>query len=121
MKIGSISENLKFEKRIAITPEVAKKYISLGFEIILSENYGVHLGIHDDDYKNLGVNIFKDEKEVINNSNVIVQLGPLSNDKSLLLKENQTLIGVFNPYDNKGELNKLIEKKSKYFFFRIIA
>ncbi len=120
MKIGSISENLKFEKRIAITPEVAKKYISLGFEIILSENYGVHLGIHDDDYKILGVNIFKDEKEVINNSNVIVQLGPLSNDKSLLLKENQTLIGVFNPYDNIGELNKLIEKKVNTFSLELL-
>ena len=30
----------KIEKRIAITPEIAKKYISLGFEVSLSENYG---------------------------------------------------------------------------------
>ena len=29
MKIGSILENKNFEKRIAITPEIAKKYISL--------------------------------------------------------------------------------------------
>ena len=26
MKIGSVSENIKIEKRIAITPEIAKKY-----------------------------------------------------------------------------------------------
>ena len=120
MKIGSILENQKLEKRIAITPEVAKKYISLGFEIILSENYGVHLGIHDDEYKNLGVNILQDDKEVINNSNVIVQLGSLSNDKSLLLKENQTLIGVFNPYENAAELNKLIEKKVNTFSLELL-
>ena len=31
MKIASISENQKIEKRVAITPEIAKKYISLGF------------------------------------------------------------------------------------------
>ena len=30
MKIGSISENKNIEKRVAITPEVAKKYISNG-------------------------------------------------------------------------------------------
>ena len=47
MKIASVSENKKIERRIAITPEIAKKYISLGFEIILSENYGDHLGIKD--------------------------------------------------------------------------
>ncbi len=36
MKIGSTLENLKIEKRIAITPEIAKKYISLGFDVQLS-------------------------------------------------------------------------------------
>ena len=56
MIIASVSENKKIERRIAITPEIAKKYISLGFEIILSENYGSHLGIKDEEYKELGVN-----------------------------------------------------------------
>ena len=40
MKIASIFENQKVEKRIAITPEIAKKYISLGLEVSLAENYG---------------------------------------------------------------------------------
>ena len=40
MKIASLNENLEFEKRISITPEVAKKYISTGFEINLCKNYG---------------------------------------------------------------------------------
>ena len=44
MKIASILENQKIEKRIAITPEIAKKYISIGIEVSLSENYGSHLG-----------------------------------------------------------------------------
>ena len=51
MRIVSISENKKIEKRIAITPEIAKKYISIGFEISLPENYGEHLGFKDDEYK----------------------------------------------------------------------
>ena len=54
MKIASILENQKIEKRIAITPEIAKKYISLGIEVVLSENYGIHLGIQDEEYKELG-------------------------------------------------------------------
>ena len=48
MIIGSISENKDLEKRIAITPDIAKKYIDLGFEIQLSENYGEHLGFEKD-------------------------------------------------------------------------
>ena len=53
MKIASVSENKQIEKRIAITPEIAKKYISLGFDVILSENYGEHLGIKDDELSSL--------------------------------------------------------------------
>ena len=34
MRIVSISENKNFEKRVAITPEIAKKYIANGFELI---------------------------------------------------------------------------------------
>jgi len=40
MKIVSTSENKNIEKRIAITPEIAKKYISNGFEVLISKNYG---------------------------------------------------------------------------------
>ena len=73
MKIVSISENQKVEKRIAITPDVAKKYLALGFELSLSENYGEHLGFRDDQYKELGVKIFKNEEEIINSADIIVQ------------------------------------------------
>ena len=33
MIIGSISEDKNFEKRVAITPDILKIYISLGFEV----------------------------------------------------------------------------------------
>ena len=110
MKIGSVLEDQKNEKRIAITPEIAKKYISLGFDVHLSKNYGAHLGITDNEYQNIGVKFSSEEKEILNIADIIVQLGLLSNDKISLLRENQTLIGILNPYDNKENLNKLIKK-----------
>ena len=115
MIIGSVLENQKIEKRIAITPEIAKKYISYGFEINLSENYGTHLGIKDKEYSDLGVRFLKDDKEILINSNLIVQLGILSDDKISILKENQTLIGVFNPYENNEKLKNLAKKKINIF------
>ena len=56
MKIGSILENQKVEKRIAITPEISKKYLALGFEVLLPESYGIHLGFKDEEYKNIKLN-----------------------------------------------------------------
>ena len=111
MRIVSVSENLKIEKRIAITPEIAKKYISLGFEVSLSENYGEHLGYSDNEYKDLGVKISNNENEVIKSADIIVQLGLLSDDKISHIKENQTLVGIFNPYNNKEKIDSLVKKK----------
>ena len=111
MRIGSISENKKIEKRISITPDIVKKYISVGIEVALSENYGSHLGIKDEHYKELGVKIFKEESEVLKSSDVIVQLGMLSEENSLKMKENQILIGVLNPYENDENLKSLVTKK----------
>ncbi len=115
MRIGSISENLKEEKRVSITPDIVKKYLSLGFEVNLSENYGKHLGINDQEYLDLGVKILKEDKEILANSDVIVQLGMLSEDKSSLIKGDQTLIGVFNPYENKQKIEDLIKRKINIF------
>ena len=97
MRIGSILENQKIEKRVAITPEIVKKYTSLGLEVCLVENYASHLGIKDKSYKEMGVKFLNDEKEILNSSEIIVQLGMLSEDKTSSIKENQTIIGVLNP------------------------
>ena len=120
MKIASILENQKIEKRIAITPEIAKKYISLGLEVSLSENYGSHLGIKDEEYKKLGASILKDEKEIITNTDILAQLSLLDEDKNSLLKENQTFIGVLNPYDNKDKISNLVKKNINIFSLELL-
>ena len=120
MKIASVLENQNIEKRIAITPEIAKKYISLGLEVCLSENYAIHLGIKDEEYKTLGVSILKDEKEIITNADIIAQLSLLDEDKISLLKENQTFIGVLNSHENRDKINNLVKKKVNTFSLELL-
>ena len=115
MKVGSISENKSLEKRVAVTPEIVKKYLSLGFEIFLSKDYGLHLGINDKEYLDVGAKISNEEKEILIGSDVIIQLGMLSDEKSFLIKENQNLVGVFNPYENKIKIDELSKKKVNVF------
>ncbi|MDB3949891.1 NAD(P) transhydrogenase subunit alpha [Candidatus Pelagibacter sp.] len=120
MRIVSVSENQKFEKRTAISPETAKKYIALGLEVSLSENYAEHLGFKDSEYKELGVKISKDIKEVITSADIIVQLGLPSDEITSLIKENQILIGILNPYNNKEKIESLVKKKINIFSLELL-
>ncbi len=120
MKIISFKENLNIEKRIAITPEIAKKYISSGFDVFLGENYGNHLGYNDEEYKNLGVQILNEEKKIISNVDIIVQLGLPSDETLSLLNENQNLVGILNPYVNKDKIDGLIKKKINCFSLELL-
>ena len=120
MKIGSILENQKIEKRVAVTPEIVKKYTSLGFEVLLSENYGSHLGIKDEKFIEQGAKTLKDDKEILNSSDIIIQLSMLADDHILNIKENQTLIGVLNPYENAEKLQKLVKQKINLFSLELL-
>ena len=120
MKIGSILENNSVEKRIAITPEIAKKYIGMGFNLNLPNGYGEHLGLNVEDYKNVGVNFLNSEKDIIETSDIILQLGLPSDEKLTLFKESQTLVGSLNTFANKKSLEILISKKVNCFSLELL-
>ena len=107
MILGSISEDKNQESRVALTPEIIKKYISLGLEVNLIKNYATHMGISDELYKSEGAKFFTTEDEVLSNSNVIAQMSILNDENLKKLKKEQILIGVLNPYLNEKKLKEV--------------
>ena len=120
MKIVSLAENKVIEKRVSITPEIAKKYISIGFEVFLPKNYALHLGFDDEKFKSQGVKIFENEKDIIEKSDIIVQLSLPQDNILSNLKNSQNLIGVLNPYVNKVKLENLSKNKVNTFSLELL-
>ena len=119
MIIGSISENKDLEKRILITPDIVKKYISLGFKVLIEKDYAGHLGFSNDIYIKEGCEI--DVKEnVLKKSDIILQLN-LPDQKNLkAIGENKSLIGVFNFHKNREELINLSNNKINIFSLELL-
>ena len=120
MKIGSIAENIEKEKRVAITPEIAKKFITNGFDVNLQKDYAKHLGFDDKAYEAVDVKILNDEKSVLENSEVLAQLNLPSKSLFENISQNKTLVGVLNPYQNTNELEKLVKKKVNCFSLELL-
>jgi len=119
MIIGSISENTKIEKRVAITPDVVKKYKSLGLEVHLSKDYALHLGIDDNLYETEGAKISSIEK-VLLDTNVLLQMNIPSDEILSSLKKDQILIGVLNPYVNEKKLNEITSRNINCFSLELL-
>ncbi len=120
MIVGSIKEDLTLEKRVCITPDTAKNILGLGLKVCIEKNYASHLGLDDNEYKNVGVEIKASSNEVLNSSNLIVKVNcPLENEINIL-KENLILVGMLNPAKNKNLISKIINKKIKTFSLELL-
>jgi len=118
--IGSVREDLTKEKRISITPETLKKFTNLRFTVFLEKNYAEHLGIIDEEYKNMGANFCNSAKEVLEKSEIILKANCPTNDEINLIKDKSILIGQFDSLSNKEIINKLIKKSVKIFSLNLL-
>ena len=120
MIIGSIPEDINIDKRVAVTPEILKKYKSLGLEVYLTKNYATHLGILDKEYEEEGATLFENEDDVLSKSDAILQMSILNDANLKKLRSNQILIGVLNPYLNEKKLKNLREQNINCFSLELL-
>ena len=61
MKIGIPAERREHEARVAASPDTVKKYVGLGFEVVVEAGAGAGASIPDDAFKEAGAEIAADE------------------------------------------------------------
>ena len=120
MIVGSIKENLSVEKRVSITPETAKNIINLGLKVFIENNYANHIGISDKEYENVGAEIKKSSKEILDSCNLITKVNCPSEDEISNLKDKTILVGMINPSKNQNKLKELIKKNIKVFSLELL-
>lgn len=115
MKIGILKERLEGENRVAIHPDIVKKYVELGFHICIEAGAGENSFISDSEFEKSGAQISKIPLEIVADSDIILKVQPSSfsakkNSKELdeivLMKPGSIIIGLLSPYNNPDLINK---------------
>ena len=119
MIIGAVSENKNSEKRISITPDIAKKYLDNGFNVIIESDLASHLGISDEDFRKVGCQVDSREN-VFKKSNIVLQVNLPDDDSLNLVKENDILIGNFNSTKNKTKIENISKKNVSVFSMELL-
>ncbi|MFT5658157.1 MAG: NAD(P) transhydrogenase subunit alpha, partial [Gammaproteobacteria bacterium] len=116
MQIGIPKEIHPREERVATTPEVTAKLISLGFKVIVEAGAGEGSNFSDDAYKQAGAEIRQGAASVWANSNLIIKVRPpeqnfdLSQHEIELMPQGCTLVSFLWPAQNEAMLKQLAKR-----------
>jgi NAD(P) transhydrogenase subunit alpha len=116
MKIGIPKEIHQGEKRVATTPEAAAQIMKLGFSVSIESGAGLDANISDEAYKEVGVEIITDTRELWKQSDIIMKVrAPEHNlkldiDETELLSNGSCLISFIWPAQNDDLMQKLAAK-----------
>jgi NAD(P) transhydrogenase subunit alpha len=91
MKIGILKETQKGERRVSISPKIAKSLIDKGFEILVEEEAGSSSSFKDSEYSEIGARVEK-RGVVFKESQILVKINPFTNEDLKLVDKSHILI-----------------------------
>tara|TARA_Y100001970_G_scaffold98563_1_gene123941 strand:+ start:87382 stop:88506 length:1125 start_codon:yes stop_codon:yes gene_type:complete len=100
MKIFFPKEN-NSEVRASILPEVAKKFVDLGFEIIIEREIGSSVFFRDQDYLESGAKLIENRKEGISGSDIVCRINKPDKSEISLMRQGSIHISFLDPFNEK--------------------
>jgi NAD(P) transhydrogenase subunit alpha len=95
MKIGIINE--KTDRRVAIVPDLAKKLIDEGNEVIAEKGCGESALYSDEDYTEAGAKLV-DRAEALKSAEIICTIFPMEKEEYKQLPADAIVISSYQPY-----------------------
>ena len=77
MRVGVPKESAENERRVSLSPDVAKKLIKKGLEVTLESGAGLSAGFLNEDYEKVGAKIVDRSAAFGEDYGVLISSGPL--------------------------------------------
>ena len=116
--IGVTKEFAVGERRVALVPDVAKKYQGLGASLMLQVGAGSAAYFRDEDYG--AAELDADARGVLRKADVILQVQPLSIEDIAELKSGAVLVGLQQPWSSKERIELLRQKNITCFALELL-
>jgi NAD(P) transhydrogenase subunit alpha len=116
--IGVVRETDHGEKRVAVVPEVVKKFKALGAELCIEHDAGAGSFFPDSDFG--AVSIAPTNVEVFARSQIILKVQPPTVDEIRTMQAGTVLIGFLHPYQDRERAQLLCERNITSFAVELI-
>ena len=91
MHIGSPKEIKVGESRIGLVPSSVRELVALGHTVYIQKDAGISVGLHDEDYQQVGANIVDSLEEVYEKAELIIKVKEPQPSEYDLLREDHIL------------------------------
>ena len=118
LTIGVTRETAQGERRVAVVPDVVKKFKSLGADFCIEHDAGAGSYIQDEEFGIPG--IVADTAQVFARAEAILRVQPPSLDEIRMMKPGTVLIGFLHPFSDGDRARLLCENKITSFAVELI-
>ena len=119
MIISALKETKQNENRVAIVPDIAKKLVNDGHEVLIEVDAGEKSFFPNQSYIDAGAKISNSD-DILNKTDILLTVNLPSDENLSKLKKQSNIIGLLNPYDNKNKFDKFSEKYLSVFSMELI-
>lgn len=115
--VAALRESATGERRVAVTPETAKKYAAKGMRVLLERGAGARAGFPDAAYA--GVD-FADANAVAAQADILLCVQPPQDAQVAAMKEGAVLIGSLHPHNAGERLSTYAQRKLSAFSLELL-
>jgi proton-translocating NAD(P)+ transhydrogenase subunit alpha len=116
--IGALRESASRETRVSLVPEVAEKLTQGGARVLLERGAGASAQFPDSAYR--GVEWADSAAVVLEQSQVVLTVQPLSLEQIQALQPGAVLIGFLQPYARRDEVEALRDRRITSFAMELV-
>ncbi|MFV0320959.1 MAG: Re/Si-specific NAD(P)(+) transhydrogenase subunit alpha [Alphaproteobacteria bacterium] len=120
MKLAIPREISEIETRVAISPDAIKKYVAMGFDVVVEAGAGWQSGMRDEDLTGAGANIAPNADEVYKDADVILKIRAPEAEEVGKIKEGAIVIASLNALTDSDAVNRLKDRNITAFAMELM-
>lgn len=105
MRLAIPRETYPGENRVPITPDVAKKLVRMGADLVIESGMGVGAGFSDEEYTEAGATTSSDRGELIASADMLLRLRKPSPEEIGQMKRGCIHVSYLDPFNEHGLVN----------------
>lgn len=120
MKLVAIKETALHEARVALTPDITKRYVQDGFHVTIEKGAGLIAGFTDAAYQKAGATVVESVEEILHDADLVLKVQAPNETEIKQMKAGAAVVAMLNPHQNAATLDMLAAQKVTSFALELV-